>query len=61
MRVDGRSEKQLRKIEVIKDYTMHAEGSVLYCQGNTKVICTATVEESVPPYMLGTGKGWVTA
>lgn len=61
MRIDGRTEKQLRKIEVIKDYTMHAEGSVLYCQGNTKVICTATVEESVPPYMLGTGKGWVTA
>lgn len=61
MRVDGRTEKQLRKIEIIKDYTMHAEGSVLYCQGNTKVICTATVEESVPPYMLGTGKGWITA
>ncbi len=61
MRIDGRTEKQLRKIEVIKDYTMHAEGSVLYCQGNTKVICTATVEESVPPYLLGTGKGWVTA
>ena len=61
MRIDGRTEKQLRKIEIIKDYTMHAEGSVLYCQGNTKVICTATVEESVPPYLLGTGKGWVTA
>ena len=61
MRVDGRTEKQLRKIEIIKDYTMHAEGSVLYCQGNTKVICTATVEESIPPYLLGTGKGWVTA
>ena len=61
MRVDGRNEKQLRKIEIIKDYTMHAEGSVLYCQGNTKVICTATVEDSVPPYMAGTGKGWITA
>ncbi len=61
MRIDGRTEKQLRRIEVIKDYTMHAEGSVLYCQGNTKVICTATVEESVPPYLAGTGKGWVTA
>ncbi len=61
MRVDGRREKQLRKIQIIKDYTMHAEGSVLYCQGNTKVICTATVEESVPPYMAGTGKGWITA
>ncbi|MBQ3084947.1 MAG: ribonuclease PH [Clostridia bacterium] len=61
MRVDGRTEKQTRKIEIIKDYTMHAEGSVLYCQGNTKVICTASVEENVPPYLLGTGKGWVTA
>ncbi|MBR2012656.1 MAG: ribonuclease PH [Clostridia bacterium] len=61
MRFDGRKETQIRPIEVIKDFTMHAEGSVLYCQGNTKVICTATVEESVPPYLLGTGKGWVTA
>ena len=61
MRFDGRKENQIRPIEVIKDFTMHAEGSVLYCQGNTKVICTATVEESVPPYLLGTGKGWVTA
>ncbi len=61
MRADGRSEKQIRKIEIIKDFTMHAEGSVLYCQGNTKVLCTATVEESVPPYLAGTGKGWVTA
>ncbi len=61
MRVDGRTEKQTRKIEIIKDYTMHAEGSILYCQGNTKVICTASVEENVPPYLLGTGKGWVTA
>ena len=40
---------------------MHAEGSVLYCQGNTKVLCNATVEDSVPPYLAGTGKGWVTA
>ena len=61
MRIDGRTNKQTRKIEIIKDYTMHAEGSVLYCQGNTKVICTASVEENVPPYLLGTGKGWVTA
>lgn len=61
MRVDGREYQEIRKIEIIKDYTMHAEGSVLYCQGNTKVICNATVEENVPPYLLGTGKGWVTA
>lgn len=61
MRVDGREKDQIRKIEIIKDFTMHAEGSVLYCQGNTKVLCNATVEESVPPYLAGTGKGWVTA
>ena len=61
MRADGRSEKQIRKVEIIKDFTMHAEGSVLFCQGNTKVLCTATVEDSVPPYLAGTGKGWVTA
>lgn len=61
MRIDGRTEKQLRKIEIIKDYTIHAEGSVLYCQGNTKVLCNASVEESVPPFLVGTGKGWVTA
>ncbi len=61
MRADGRNEKQIRKIEIIKDFTMHAEGSVLFCQGNTKVLCTATVEEGVPPYLAGTGKGWITA
>lgn len=61
MRTDGRTEKQLRKTVILKDYTIHAEGSVLYCQGNTKVICTATVEEGVPPYLAGTGKGWITA
>ena len=61
MRADGRSEKQIRKVEIIKDFTMHAEGSVLFCQGNTKVLCTATVEDNVPPYLAGTGKGWVTA
>ena len=40
---------------------MHAEGSVLYCQGNTKVLCNATVDTKVPPHVLGSGKGWVTA
>ena len=61
MRIDGRTEKQLRKIEIVKDYTMHAEGSVLYCQGNTKVICTATVQDGVPSFIFGTGEGWLTA
>ncbi len=61
MRVDGRKNGEIRAVKIIKDYTMHAEGSVLYCQGNTKVICTASVEERVPPHVMGTGGGWVTA
>lgn len=61
MRKDNRQPSQVRDIKIEKDYTMHAEGSVLYCQGNTKVLCNATVEGRVPPHVLGTGKGWVTA
>ncbi|MBQ8606258.1 MAG: ribonuclease PH [Clostridia bacterium] len=61
MRKDNRQPSQVRDIKIEKDYTMHAEGSVLYCQGNTKVLCNATVEDRVPPHVLGTGKGWVTA
>lgn len=60
-RPDGRKENALRKVKIIKDYTMHAEGSVLIEMGNTKVICTASVEEKVPPFLEGKGKGWVTA
>lgn len=61
MRKDGRKNNEVRPISTQTNFTMHAEGSVLYCQGNTKVLCTATVDEKVPPYILGTGKGWVTA
>lgn len=61
MRFDGRKNTEIRSVKIIKDYTMHAEGSVLYCQGNTKVLCNATVEDRVPPHVFGTGKGWVTA
>ena len=61
MRNDGRKNNQSRNIKIIKNYTMHAEGSVLYCQGNTRVLCNATVEDRVPPHVFGTGKGWVTA
>ena len=61
MRKDERTAEQIRAVKIEKDYTMHAEGSVLYCQGNTKVLCNATVEDRVPPHVLGTGKGWVTA
>lgn len=61
MRPDGRNNNQLRDINIIKDYIIHPEGSVLICTGNTKVICNATVEENVPPFKKDTGEGWVTA
>ena len=61
MRFDKRKAEEIRPVKIEKDYTMHAEGSVLYCQGNTKVLCNATGEAKVPPHVLGTGKGWVTA
>lgn len=61
MRKDNRKNGQVRDIKIETGYTMHAEGSVLYTQGNTKVLCNATVEDRVPPHVLGTGKGWVTA
>ena len=60
-RDDGRSPNELRKIRVTKDYIKHAEGSCLIEFGDTWVICTASVEDSVPPFLRNTGKGWVTA
>ena len=60
-RPDLRRSDEMRKIKIIPDYTMYAEGSVLISVGNTKVICNATVEDNVPPHVKGTGKGWVTA
>lgn len=60
-RPDGRRPNQLRKIRVTKNYMKNAEGSCLIEFGATKVICTASVEEGVPPFLKGTGKGWVTA
>ncbi|WP_209122021.1 ribonuclease PH [Alkalihalobacillus sp. BA299] len=61
MRVDNRKQDQLRKVEIIRDYLMHPEGSVLISFGNTKVICTASIEDRVPPFMRNQGKGWITA
>lgn len=61
MRVDGRLPEQLRPTRIIPNYVMHAEGSVLVEAGKTKVICTASVEDRVPPFRRNTGKGWVTA
>jgi len=60
-REDGRLINELRKIKVTKDYVKHAEGSCLIEFGETKVICTASVEDSVPPFLRNTGTGWVTA
>jgi ribonuclease PH len=61
MRSDQRPANQLRDTTIIPNYTMHAEGSVLISAGHTKVICTASVEDRVPPFLRNTGKGWVTA
>ena len=61
MRPSQRPFNQLRSIRITRDYIMHAEGSVLIECGDTKVICTASVEEKVPPHKKGTGEGWVTA
>lgn len=61
LREDGRKFNEERKIKITKDVNIYAEGSVLIEVGNTKVICTASVSEKVPPFLRGTGKGWVTA
>ena len=60
-RVDGRLENQLRPISFQRQFTKYAEGSVLVCCGETKVLCNASVEDRVPPFMRGQGRGWVTA
>ncbi|MAC35801.1 MAG: ribonuclease PH [Haliea sp.] len=60
-RPSGRAPNELREITLTRDYTCHAEGSVLVCFGATKVICTASVEEGVPRFLRGTGSGWITA
>lgn len=61
LRVDGRQVNQLRPITFHRQFTKYAEGSVLVCCGETKVLCNASVEERVPPFMRGEGRGWVTA
>jgi ribonuclease PH len=59
-RIDGRENNQTRKVTITRNYTMYAGGSVLIEFGNTKVICTAVVEERVPPFLKGSGEGWIT-
>lgn len=60
-RIDGRRRDQIRPVKVTRGFTKHAEGSVLIEMGDTKVICTASIEEKVPPFLKGKGTGWVTA
>ncbi|PLR83097.1 ribonuclease PH [Bacillus canaveralius] len=61
MRVDGRERNQLRPVHIETNYIKQPEGSVLISVGDTKVICAATIEDRVPPFMRGEGKGWITA
>jgi ribonuclease PH len=61
MRIDGRTPGQMRPFRIVPDYLKTAEGSVLVEFGNTRIICAATVEETVPHFLRGSGKGWVTA
>ncbi|MBK9393349.1 MAG: ribonuclease PH [Uliginosibacterium sp.] len=60
-RPSGREPEQLRAVQITRSFTRHAEGSVLVEFGDTRVLCTATVEEGVPPFLRGKGQGWVTA
>lgn len=60
-RPSGRTPNQLRDISIVRNFTCHAEGSVLVSFGNTKVICTASVDKNVPRFLKGSGGGWVTA
>ncbi len=60
-RADGRAADELRPVEIARNFIPHAEGSVLITLGQTRVVCTATVEERLPPWLRGAGQGWVTA
>ena len=60
-RADRRAADALRPVSIQRGFTRHAEGSVLVCFGHTQVLCTASVEEKVPPHKRGSGEGWVTA
>lgn len=59
-RIDGRSNNETRSIKISRNYIKHPQGSVLIECGETKVICTATIDEKVPPFIKGTGEGWIT-
>ena len=61
LRHDGRKPDDLRPVSIRRAVNLYAEGSALIEWGNTKVLCTASVEEKVPPFLKGSGRGWVTA
>ena len=61
MRPSQRQPKELRSLNIVRNFTRHAEGSVLIEIGDTRVLCTASIEESLPPFLRGKGQGWVTA
>lgn len=61
IRIDGRKNKEIRPIKITRSFIKHAQGSVLIESGNTKLICTAMVEEKVPHFLRGQNKGWITA
>ena len=61
MRPSGRAQDELRQVKLSRNYTCHAEGSVLVEFGSTKVLCNASLEAKVPSFLKGSGKGWVTA
>lgn len=61
MRIDGRKNEQVRTTKITRNYTKYAEGSVLIEVGDTKVICTASIEDKVPPFLKGQGLGWISA
>ena len=61
MRIDGRKNDQIRHVKVTRNYTKYAEGSVYIEVGETKVLCNVSIEDKVPPFMKGTGSGWITA
>ncbi|WP_102345355.1 ribonuclease PH [Bacillus sp. Marseille-P3661] len=61
MRVDGRNRDEIRPVRIETNYIKYPEGSVLISVGDTKVICTASIEDRIPPFLRGQGKGWITA
>jgi len=60
-RIDGRKDDEIREINITRNYISHAEGSVFIEMGNTRIVCTATVEDKVPKFLAGKGSGWITA